>query len=225
MVGAGLHHRGQASPADARRDPGRRRAGDLDHRRPDQRQPVRRRHAGLVKIWSVRGALLVDDRAYAIARSSGTSRTKRSDRPRSRLKDKAGAALCCAGAMNQTVRPLPQPIRIGASACPHDCPSTCALEVEVLDERTIGRVRGAPGQRLHRRRDLRQGRALRRAHASSRPADAAAAPDRRQGLRLVRADLLGRRARSRRREIPRRPSGATARRRSGPTTTPAPWAW
>ena len=43
--------------------------------------------------------------------------------------------------MNQTVRPLP--IRIAASACPHDCPSTCALEVEVLDERTIGRVHGA----------------------------------------------------------------------------------
>jgi anaerobic selenocysteine-containing dehydrogenase len=35
-------------------------------------------------------------------------------------------------------------MRIGASACPHDCPSTCALEVEILDERTIGRVRGAP---------------------------------------------------------------------------------
>ena len=46
--------------------------------------------------------------------------------------------------MNQSVRPLPQPIRIGASACPHDCPSTCALEVEILDERTIGRVHGAP---------------------------------------------------------------------------------
>ncbi|MEK9673107.1 MAG: molybdopterin-dependent oxidoreductase [Rhodospirillaceae bacterium] len=30
------------------------------------------------------------------------------------------------------------------SACPHDCPSTCALEVEVLDNRTIGRVRGNP---------------------------------------------------------------------------------
>ncbi len=43
--------------------------------------------------------------------------------------------------MNQVFRP--QPLRIGASACPHDCPSTCALEVEVLDERTIGRVRGA----------------------------------------------------------------------------------
>lgn len=29
------------------------------------------------------------------------------------------------------------------SACPHDCPSTCALEVERLDDRTIGRVHGA----------------------------------------------------------------------------------
>jgi pantetheine-phosphate adenylyltransferase len=29
------------------------------------------------------------------------------------------------------------------SVCPHDCPSTCALEVERLDGRTIGRVRGA----------------------------------------------------------------------------------
>src|SRR5262249_44101542 len=45
--------------------------------------------------------------------------------------------------MNQAVRSLPQPVRVGASACPHDCPSTCALEVELLDERTIGRVRGA----------------------------------------------------------------------------------
>ncbi len=44
--------------------------------------------------------------------------------------------------MNQTVR-LPASKRIGFSACPHDCPSTCALEVELLDERTIGRVRGA----------------------------------------------------------------------------------
>jgi anaerobic selenocysteine-containing dehydrogenase len=40
--------------------------------------------------------------------------------------------------MNQTVRP-----RILASACPHDCPSTCALEVEVFGNNAIGRVRGA----------------------------------------------------------------------------------
>src|SRR6185295_4757595 len=31
----------------------------------------------------------------------------------------------------------------GYSVCPHDCPSACALEVELLDDRTIGRVRGA----------------------------------------------------------------------------------
>jgi anaerobic selenocysteine-containing dehydrogenase len=40
--------------------------------------------------------------------------------------------------MNQAIRP-----RRLASACPHDCPSTCALEVEVFDRHTIGRVRGA----------------------------------------------------------------------------------
>jgi anaerobic selenocysteine-containing dehydrogenase len=41
--------------------------------------------------------------------------------------------------MNQAVRPQ----RIAASACPHDCPSTCALEIEVFDAHTIGRVRGS----------------------------------------------------------------------------------
>ena len=29
------------------------------------------------------------------------------------------------------------------TACPHDCPSTCALEVERIDSKTIGKVRGA----------------------------------------------------------------------------------
>ncbi|SDB45931.1 molybdopterin-containing oxidoreductase family protein [Bauldia litoralis] len=37
-------------------------------------------------------------------------------------------------------RPLPTPI--GHSACPHDCPSTCALEVDLIDG-GIGRVRGS----------------------------------------------------------------------------------
>ena len=31
------------------------------------------------------------------------------------------------------------------SVCPHDCPSVCALAVERLDDRTIGRVHGAEG--------------------------------------------------------------------------------
>jgi anaerobic selenocysteine-containing dehydrogenase len=46
--------------------------------------------------------------------------------------------------MNQAIRsPDKGAKRIGYSACPHDCPSTCALEVELIDERTIGRVRGS----------------------------------------------------------------------------------
>jgi anaerobic selenocysteine-containing dehydrogenase len=44
--------------------------------------------------------------------------------------------------MNQTVR-LPSANKIGFSACPHDCPSTCALEVELIDAHTIGRVHGS----------------------------------------------------------------------------------
>jgi anaerobic selenocysteine-containing dehydrogenase len=45
--------------------------------------------------------------------------------------------------MNEIVRSRRDPLRVAPSVCPHDCPSTCALEVEILDERTIGRVRGA----------------------------------------------------------------------------------
>jgi anaerobic selenocysteine-containing dehydrogenase len=35
------------------------------------------------------------------------------------------------------------PLDILPSVCPHDCPSTCALEVERIDAHTIGRIRGA----------------------------------------------------------------------------------
>jgi anaerobic selenocysteine-containing dehydrogenase len=45
--------------------------------------------------------------------------------------------------MNRPVRDVGSAVRIGATACPHDCPSTCALEVEILDDRTIRRVHGA----------------------------------------------------------------------------------
>src|SRR6202171_3266148 len=34
-------------------------------------------------------------------------------------------------------------IKIRHSTCPHDCPSACALDVEVIDGSTIGRVRGS----------------------------------------------------------------------------------
>ena len=50
-------------------------------------------------------------------------------------------------AMNQAVRPAKSAnksvSRIGHSACPHDCPSTCALEVELNLDGTIGRIHGA----------------------------------------------------------------------------------
>ena len=46
--------------------------------------------------------------------------------------------------MNQPVRPPKAATKkTGYTACPHDCPSTCALEVELLDDKTIGRVRGS----------------------------------------------------------------------------------
>ncbi len=45
--------------------------------------------------------------------------------------------------MNKALRDRGSAVRIGYSACPHDCPSTCALEVELIDERTIGRVHGS----------------------------------------------------------------------------------
>jgi anaerobic selenocysteine-containing dehydrogenase len=44
---------------------------------------------------------------------------------------------------DRTLRESVSGVRIAPSACPHDCPSTCALDVEVVDARTIGRVRGA----------------------------------------------------------------------------------
>ncbi len=49
--------------------------------------------------------------------------------------------------MNQALRPAKSVnksvSRIGHSACPHDCPSTCALEVELNLDGTIGRIHGA----------------------------------------------------------------------------------
>src|SRR5260370_10338847 len=38
------------------------------------------------------------------------------------------------------------PFDLVPSVCPHDCPSACALEVERIDGRHIGRVRGASTQ-------------------------------------------------------------------------------
>lgn len=44
--------------------------------------------------------------------------------------------------MNIATRPS-EKIAIAHSACPHDCPSTCALDIEILPDGKMGRVRGA----------------------------------------------------------------------------------
>src|ERR1700731_35790 len=48
-------------------------------------------------------------------------------------------------AFNVNRKPINQHAKgdIRHSTCPHDCPSACALDIEVLDGRSIGRVRGS----------------------------------------------------------------------------------
>ncbi len=104
---------------------------------------------------------------------------------------------------------LPVHVRAGRRAAPgrHDRP--CAR---------------SRGQQLHGRRHLRQGRALCRARAPSRPSHASAPAQGAEGLGRVRAHLLGRRARPHRRghadrRAALRPGGRVAlllRRHHGP---------
>ena len=47
--------------------------------------------------------------------------------------------------MNQHAK-IDAKIEIRHSTCPHDCPSACALDVEVVEGRSIGRVRGSKQQ-------------------------------------------------------------------------------
>ncbi|HEY0125046.1 MAG TPA: molybdopterin oxidoreductase family protein [Rhizobium sp.] len=39
--------------------------------------------------------------------------------------------------------PIQAKSKIGHTACPHDCPSTCALEIDLTEDGKVGRVRGA----------------------------------------------------------------------------------
>ena len=47
--------------------------------------------------------------------------------------------------MTANMSPMNQIVR-KPSVCPHDCPSACALDVEVIDGKKIGRVYGAKDQ-------------------------------------------------------------------------------
>ena len=99
------------------------------------------------------------------------------------------------------------------SACPHDCPSTCALEIEVLDGKRIGAVRGAEANSYTAGVICAKvARYAERIHHPDRLTQTAAA-HRPEGLRPVPADLLGRGAGSRGGGI--RSDGRPAWRRGG----------
>ena len=58
--------------------------------------------------------------------------------------DTAGVAFpAVRGGLPETGALMSVTLERRSSVCPHDCPSTCALEVEVLDGNRIGRVHGA----------------------------------------------------------------------------------
>ena len=126
--------------------------------------------------------------------------------------------------MNDAVRNVGSAVRIGATACPHDCPSTCALEVELLDDRTIGRVHGAKDN------DYTAGvicakvaRYAEREHHARRllhPLRRKAAKGSGEFERISWDDALDLVA-----EKFSRPSSVTVRKASGPIITPAQWAW
>src|ERR1035441_6741524 len=61
---------------------------------------------------------------------------------RTRLAGKMRSAATRFGVNHSHMNQLAK-IEIRHSTCPHDCPSACALDVEVIDGSTIGRVHGS----------------------------------------------------------------------------------
>ena len=115
-------------------------------------------------------------------------------------------------------------IDVRHSTCPHDCPSACALDIEVVGGTTIGRVRGSKQQsytagvicakvaryaeRIHHPERLMHPmrRTVRKAPGSSRKS-----PGTRRSTRSPRSST--------------QPNATSARNRFGPITTPARWGW
>ena len=85
----------------------------------------------------------------------------------------------------------PTRIERRSSTCPHDCPSACALEVEVIDGTSIGKVTGDAEQSYTAGVICAKVARYAERYPSPRAADPALAPRRPQGLGRIRADLLG----------------------------------
>jgi anaerobic selenocysteine-containing dehydrogenase len=100
-------------------------------------------------------------------------------------------------------------IEIRHSTCPHDCPSACALDIEVVEGRSIGRVRGSKKQTYTA--GVVCAKVARYAERIHHP-ERLMHPMRRIGP--TRSGIAS----------PRR-SVSSARNRSGRTTTPARWGW
>ena len=66
----------------------------------------------------------------------------RSEQPRRRFSTRLASPLYSAASSGSRFLPLD----IVPSVCTHDCPSTCALDVERIDQRRLGRGRGAAMQ-------------------------------------------------------------------------------
>jgi anaerobic selenocysteine-containing dehydrogenase len=77
-------------------------------------------------------------------------------------------------------------VDIRHSTCPHDCPSACALDIEVIDGRSIGRVAAPSCRPIPPASSARRSRATPSAFIT-RPAASSDAPHRTEGLRPVRA--------------------------------------
>ena len=109
--------------------------------------------------------------------------------------------------------------------CPHDCPDTCSMLVDVEDGQAVESA-GNPEHRVHAGVSVPQGLAVSGAGLSSGPRDdAAATRSGRKGRGQFAADFLGRRRST------KLPAGfaksapvPTDRRRFCPTATPARWA-
>ena len=134
----------------------------------------------------------------------------------------AASAQCAQ--MDSSLINAPRDVVRRPSVCPHDCPSVCALEVEVIGGARIGRIHGAEDQRYTAGRRLRQGRALRRAHPSQGSADTSrcGGSARRAPANSSRSPGTTRSTSSR--SISSTPSAGSAPKASGRISTAARWA-
>src|SRR5260370_13418011 len=113
-------------------------ADELQPRCMEPRWP--NRSFAVVRIRPCCLRLLIEIRPAPLVGMLGTSRGDAALDGRAGLGDHAASRGFCMNRIEPGFASVP---RVAHSVCPHDCPSTCALEVEVLDERTIGRARAA----------------------------------------------------------------------------------